>query len=89
MSQSQKLIAEFRKNAAELVRVHLTEFRGSYYFDVRIWLQEKPGEPGNLKPSKKGLCLNIELLGDLKKALEALDRVIERGSDDETTSDLS
>jgi len=79
MSQSQKLIAEFRKNAAELVRVHLTEFRGSYYFDVRIWLQEKPGEPGNLKATKKGLCLNVELLGDLKQALEVLDRAVEEG----------
>jgi len=89
MSQSQKLIAEFRKNAAEVVRVYLTEFKGSYYFDMRVWLQEKPGEPGNLKPSKKGLCLSIEFLDDLRKALEVLDRAIEGGSYDETTSDLS
>ena len=80
MSQSQKLIAEFRKNAAEVVRVYLTEFKGSSYFDLRIWLQEAPGEPGNLRPSKKGLCLNIELLNDLRQALEKLEAAIEEGS---------
>jgi hypothetical protein len=77
---SQKLVAEFRKNSAEVVRVHLTEFKGNLYFDVRIWLQEKPGEPGNLKATKKGICLNIELLNDLKQALEKLNQVIEEAS---------
>jgi len=79
---SQKLVAEFRKNSAEVVRVHLTEFKGNLYFDVRIWLQEKPGEPGNLKATKKGLCLNVELLNDLRQALEKLDQAIEEGGAD-------
>jgi len=75
---SQKLIAEFQKNAAEVVRVYLTEFKGSSYFDIRIWFQEAPGEPGNLKPTKKGLCLNVEFLDDLKGAIEKAIEEIER-----------
>ena len=86
---SSRVIGEFQKSSGEVVRVCLNEFKGSLYFDMRIWLKEAAGEPGNLKPSKTGLCLSIEFLDDLRKALEALDRVIERGSDDETTSDLS
>jgi hypothetical protein len=85
---STRVIAEFQKNSVEFVRVCLSEFKGSYYFDVRIWVQEAAGEPGNLKATKKGLCLNIELLDDLKRALEALDRAIEEGKDDEAKSDL-
>jgi len=77
---SQKLVAEFRKNSAEVVRVHLTEFKGNLYFDVRIWLQEAAEEPGNLKATKKGICLNIELLNDLRQALEKLNQVIEEAS---------
>ena len=80
---SPKLIAEFQKNAAEVVRVYLTEFKGTYYFDVRIWLQEKPGEPGNLKATKKGICLNVEFLDDLRKALEVLGRAVEEGGSHE------
>jgi hypothetical protein len=63
-------------------RVCLSEFKGSYYFDVRIWVQEAAGEPGNLKATKKGLCLNVELLNDLRHALEKLDQAIEEGGAD-------
>jgi hypothetical protein len=79
---STRVIAQFQKNSVEFVRVCLSEFKGSYYFDVRIWLQEKPGEPGNLKATKKGLCLNVELLNDLRQALEKLDQAIEKGGAD-------
>jgi hypothetical protein len=84
-----RVITEFQKNSIELVRVCLSEFKGSLYFDVRIWVQEAAGEPGNLKATTKGICLNIELLDDLKRALEVLGRAIEEGKDDEATSDLS
>jgi hypothetical protein len=74
---SSRVISEFQKNSVEFVRVCLSEFKGSLYFDVRIWVQEAAGEPGNLKATKKGICLNIELLNDLRQALDALGRAIE------------
>jgi len=74
-----RVIAEFQKNSAEFVRISLSEFKGSLYFDLRIWLQEKPAEPGNLKPTKKGLCLSVDLLDDLRGSLEKLARIVNEG----------
>lgn len=70
MEVKQKLISQFHKNSVELVKVHLQEWRGQPYFDVRVWHSEKPGESGGENPTHKGITLNCELLPDLIKALE-------------------
>jgi hypothetical protein len=74
-----KLVAEFQKNSLEKVRVHLQEFRGQTYCDIRVWVAEKAGQSGAECATHKGLTLNVEVLPDLIRALNEAQRVLEAG----------
>lgn len=69
-NDKQELIDQFHKNSVELVEINLNEWKTQLYVDIRIWTLEKPSEPGNVKPSHKGICLNVELLPELIRGLE-------------------
>ena len=64
---------EVRKNSIELIRVIGTEYKGTKFVDVRVYVEGKDGE---YKPTKKGICLGPEVIGEvigfLKKGAEAL-----------------
>jgi len=66
----QKLIDQFDKNSLEKVKVHLQEWKGEKYIDVRVWILPDAGEEGAEIATKKGLTLHCELIPDLIKALE-------------------
>ena len=53
-----------------MLKIHLNEWRSQTYADIRVWYSEKPGENGAERPSKKGFCINAELLPELRKAVE-------------------
>jgi len=74
-----KLVAEFQKNSLEKVRVHLQEFRGQSYCDIRVWVAEKAGQSGAECATHKGLTLSTEVLPDLIRALNEAQRVLEAG----------
>ena len=75
MTQENKLVSEIQKNDIEVVRVSLTKYKGKDFFDLRLYYRDDEGE---WKPTKKGLCLAIGLLPELKKAIKALDKAIAR-----------
>lgn len=52
-NDKQELIDQFHKNSVELVEINLNEWKTQLYVDIRIWMLEKPAEPGNVKPSHK------------------------------------
>jgi len=81
-----KLLYEFRKNSAEKVRVTETFFKGRKYIDIRIWLTgNNPANPGSEQPTKKGICLSVELLPRLVQALRTVDlRTEDIKSDEES-----
>jgi len=65
------------KNAAEEVRVALSEFRGASLIDLRIFADLGDGDR---HPTKKGLALRIDRLPQLIDALErARDEAARRG----------
>lgn len=66
----QQLISEFDKNAMELIKVHLQEWKGSTYIDLRIWIKPDAGENGGEIVTKKGLTLRVDLIPDLIEALQ-------------------
>lgn len=68
--QNQKLIDSFYKNSAEIVKIHVQEWKAQAYFDVRVWYSENPAENGSERPTHKGITLNVELLPRLIQALE-------------------
>ena len=55
----------FKKNALEVVKASLTNYRGHDLIDLRIWMERKPGE---FTATKKGLSIRAELFPELKRA---------------------
>ena len=67
------VIAQFEKNATEVVRVSLTEFRGHKLLDFRVYYSD---DEGQYKPTKKGISLSVGLYTDFKKAVLALEKTL-------------
>ena len=81
MDQQNKLIDQFHKNSTELVEVHITEFRGQEYVDVRVWTLPNPADFKEQKPTKKGVCLNIDLLPRLIAALQKAEKTLNKSEE--------
>jgi hypothetical protein len=86
MNEKQTCLGQFEKNSMELVVVHLQTWKTQQYVDIRIWMKGDPGHPGAEQATKKGICLNVELLPDLMRLLEEAARLIEKGEDPEETA---
>ena len=68
-----ELIAQFEKNATEVVRVSLTEYRGRKLVDVRVHYTD---DEGQYRPTKKGVSLSLDIYPDFKRALTALEKIL-------------
>jgi hypothetical protein len=67
------VIAQFEKNATEVVRVSLTEFRGHKLIDLRVYYSD---DEGQFKPTKKGVSLSVGLYSEFKKAIHSLEKTL-------------
>jgi hypothetical protein len=68
-----ELIAQFEKNATEVIRVSLTEYRKRKLVDVRVYYSDDEGE---YRPTKKGVSLSLEVYPDFKRALASLEKIL-------------
>jgi hypothetical protein len=68
-----ELIAQFEKNATEVVRVSLTEYRGRKLVDMRVYYSD---DEGQYRPTKKGVSLSLDAYPDFKRALAALEKIL-------------
>jgi predicted phosphoadenosine phosphosulfate sulfurtransferase len=68
-----EVIAQFEKNATEVVRVSLSEYRGHKLFDVRVYYSD---DEGQYKPTRKGVSLSVNLYTDFKRAILALEKIL-------------
>ncbi|WCL49562.1 transcriptional coactivator p15/PC4 family protein [Leptospira sp. GIMC2001] len=50
----------------EVIRVEVSEFKGSTYLNLRVWYTDKDGE---LKPTQKGIAIPPELYDQVKEAI--------------------
>ena len=64
---------QFRKNATEVVQARLSVFHGHQLADVRVYFET---DDGTLRPTKKGLAIGLDLLPELRAAVEALERAV-------------
>ncbi len=71
-----EVIASFEKNSMEEVRVSLTEFKGKELIDLRVYYQPEDGE--EKRPTKKGITISPEKFPELKKAILALEKVLQK-----------
>ncbi|MGU3541033.1 transcriptional coactivator p15/PC4 family protein [Methylobacterium sp. A54F] len=67
-----RTIAIVTKNALEEVRVSLSTFNGYDLVDVRTFA-DFDGSGGEKRPTRKGISLKREKLGELIAALQAAD----------------
>ena len=58
-----KLWGTVNKNTRERIEVRATEYEGRRYIDVRVWWRSNDDD--EWKPSKKGVTLRPELVGEL------------------------
>lgn len=65
------IISEFPRNEEEKVRLGLRAYKGKVYFDLRIWFPDK--ETRELIPSKKGICLNLDYLPQMREFMQTLE----------------
>ncbi len=68
-----ELIEQFEKNATEVVRVSLTEYRGRKLVDVRVYYSDNEGQ---YRPTKKGVSLSVDVYPDFKRAMLALEKIL-------------
>lgn len=69
-----KTIATFRKNKFQEIRVGVREFKGNDLVDIRTWTMTQGSE--DMVPTAKGVSINVQLFGELKKALAQVEDVL-------------
>ena len=74
-----KTLYTFRKNSREQVLIGLSEFKGTDYISVRVFIDpDSPG--GDPIPTRKGITLSIEQAEELLAGIDALRaELVERG----------
>lgn len=60
-------VATIQKNAREELRVSVEEFRGVPLVNMRVFYKHPLGD---MRPGKQGVALRLELLPELRHALE-------------------
>ena len=68
-----EIIAQFEKNATEVIRLSLTEYRGHKLVDIRVYYSD---DEGQFRPTKKGVSLAAGLYADFKRSMHALEKIL-------------
>ncbi|HLD70044.1 MAG TPA: transcriptional coactivator p15/PC4 family protein [Candidatus Omnitrophota bacterium] len=69
-----KTVAVFKKNKFQEIRVGVREFKGNDLIDIRTWTMTQGSD--DMVPTAKGVSLNINLLSELKKAIDEVEKVL-------------
>lgn len=69
------VLYEFSRNQDETVYFTLREYKQRKYIDLRVFFQPKDGS--EMRPTKKGITLALELLPELKKGILACEKKIQ------------
>jgi len=68
-----KQIAKIQKNSMEEIRIALQEYEGENLIDMRVWAEVD----GEWIRTRKGLCIRLDLVPELIKALEKVKKQTE------------
>ena len=63
-------LCDVNMNSVEVIRFEITEYKGKSYADIRVFYRDTVTD--ELKPSKKGLCISLEIWPEFVKSLEVL-----------------
>ncbi len=63
------IVSEFKKNDSEKIRCEISDFKGKKYVNLRVMYLD---DNDNWLYSPKGLTLPVDLMDDLKKAVDKM-----------------
>jgi hypothetical protein len=69
----EQFVFTFEKNAEESLRGRIYEFKGHKLVDFRLYYRDANDE---LKPTKKGFSLNVNLWNDFKSGIDAMEEAL-------------
>ncbi len=67
-----KTVFVFSKNKFQEIRVGIREYKGNDLIDIRTWTLTQGSD--EMVPTAKGVSINVNLLADLKKALDQVEK---------------
>jgi len=67
-------LAVLRKNSREELRINIDEYRGHRLVNLRVWFEADDGE---MRPGKQGIAIRLDLLPELRAALNRVEREVE------------
>jgi len=69
MEAAEQILKEIPREAGEVLRITLSEFKGRKLLNIRIWYTDQ--NDGQLKPTKKGVTVNGAQYADFLAAIQA------------------
>ena len=69
-----KTVAAFKKNKFQEIRVGVREFKGNDLIDIRTWTMTQGSN--DMVATAKGVSMNINLLPELKKAIDEVEKAL-------------
>lgn len=69
-----QLVYQINRSDSEAIYFTLKEFKSKKYLDLRIYFQ--PKDLNEMQPTKKGLTVTADLVGELKKGILACEKEI-------------
>jgi len=69
------VIGEIQKNAHEIVRASLTEYKEKERIDIRVHYQAG-ADPNDYQTTRKGISLSLDQWGDFKELMGKVDRAV-------------
>jgi len=74
VSDSAKLLHEFKRNSEDTLRTSFATYKGRTYIDVRVFYLDANGE---LRPTKKGVTVTPELWDEFRAAVAAAEAALQ------------
>lgn len=81
--EENQVVYRIQRNSDDEIQISLREYKGRAYVDFRVWFQ--PDNGGELKPTKKGLTISLDHLGELQKGLREAQKCAEKAALQVTT----
>lgn len=73
-----QFVYQFLRNETESVCISIREYKQRRYIDLRVFYQPEDGT--DLRPTKKGITIGLQLLPELKKGIIALEQQLRAGT---------
>ncbi len=79
-----EVIYAFPRSKDEKIQFTLSKYRGKRYMDLRLWFKSEESE--EFYPTKKGISIPVDQIGQVRKGFEQVSRHLEKARNRETVA---